>query len=221
MIRSDTRILLVDDHALLRRGAALLLDATAGLTVVAQAGSATEALGALERHTVDLAVIDLGLPDSDGLELIKQIASRWPDLKMLVLSMHAERAYAERALRAGARGYVMKSDDPTTLIDAVRQVAEGGIHLSETMQQVFVKRVARGTASPDVGAISQLTDRELTVFRLLGEGHDLREIASRLKISHKTAQNYRERLKSKLDLPSARELVREATLYVERDHEDA
>lgn len=220
MSGTDTRILLVDDHALLRRGASLLFDATPGLVVVAQASTAAEALAALEEHDVDLAVVDLGLPDADGLELIKQVAARWPELKMLVLSMHAERAYAERALRAGARGYVMKSDDPTTLLEAVKQVAAGGVHLSEAMQQVFVRRVAGGDRASDAGAISRLTDRELTVFRMLGEGCDLRQISTHLKISLKTAQNYRERLKSKLDVDSARALVREATLYVERHHED-
>lgn len=221
MSHADVRILLVDDHALLRRGAATLFDARAGLRVVAQAGCAAEALDALQEHEVDLAVVDLGLPDADGLELIKQIAARWPELKILVLSMHAERAYAERALRAGARGYVMKSDDPATLLRAVEQVAGGGLHLSEAMQQVFVRRVAGGSSSSDAGTISQFTDRELTVFRLLGEGQDLREIAAHLKISLKTAQNYRERLKAKLGLDSARALLREATLYVERHHEDA
>lgn len=216
MGEESRKIVLVDDHAVVRSGVAAMLTRVPGIEVVAQASDGTGFFRALSEHDPDLAVVDLSLPDADGLELIKDAAARYPDLKILVLSMHAERTYAERAIRAGARGYVMKSEEPAALVQAVRRVLDGGIHLSESMQQVFVMRMASGHDATDPGLLSRLTDRELTVFRMLGEGLGTSEIAERLNISAKTVQTYRERLKQKLSLKSGRELVRQATLFVER-----
>jgi len=203
-----TRVLLVDDHALTSLGARDFLDRQPDIDVVATAASSQEAFQALDEHDIDLAVVDLVLGSEDGLELMKQIASRHASVRMVVLTMHDERLYAERALRAGARGYVMKGESPDVLTQAVRTVRRGDIHLSDEARAAM----ADGTA-PTKDPTEALSDRELTVYRWLGEGLSSREIAESLHLSTKTVHTYRERIKTKLGLHSASELVHHAIVF--------
>jgi len=208
---APTHILLVDDHAFTSLGARSFLERQSDFAVVGTAGSSAEAFTALAHHSIDVAVIDLVLGSEDGLDLVKQIAGRYPSVHILVLSMHDESIYAERALRSGALGYVMKSESPGVLIEAIRTVRTGQIHVSEAVrrQQEAGPRAHGNDPIP----IDVLSDRELTVFRWLGEGLATREIALALHISPKTVHTYRERIKGKLGLGSAAELVRHAILF--------
>jgi len=207
-----TRVLLVDDHSVLREGVRRLIDAEPDLSVVAEAGDWRSALDAFESAPPDLAVIDLSLGHDDGLDLIKQIARSWPSVRILVLSMHSEDLYGERALRAGAHGYIEKSESSERLLEGIRTVARGGMFVSPELQETLLNRALTGVGGES--AIDQLSDRELAVFRLIGEGLGMREIASQLHLSIKTVQTYRDRVRLKLDLENARELARQATLWV-------
>jgi len=209
------KILLVDDHPLVLFGLAQLLNAEADLTVCAQAADPAEALAAAEACPPDLAVVDLNLGETDGLDLIRSMLLRWPDLPVLVVSMHKESLYAERALRAGARGYVMKREATKALVGAVRRVLAGEIHVSARMASVLLTKLARGgnAASPAdpldrAAAMRTLSDREFEVFRMMGRGAGPKEIAARLGLSVKTIETYQDHLKRKLGAPTGRELLR-------------
>lgn len=207
------RILIVDDHAIVRQGLIGLLNAQPDLEVVAQAGSVDEAVATLERMPVDLAVLDVGVGSSSGLNLCTRIGERWPDVRVLMLSMFSESAYAERALRAGALGYVMKSEATDKLVAAVRKVLEGGMYFSDRVSRIFFSRLSR-TAAPDGSAtLRSLSDRELEVLRLIGEGMSTAEIAAALNRSVKTVESHRAALKTKLGAQSNAELIRIAVAW--------
>lgn len=211
----EIRILLVDDHALVRRGLAALIETEADLVICAEAASHAEGLEAIARSNPDLVIADLSLQDSDGLELVKDIKRLHPLLPVLVLSMHDEAIYAERALRAGARGYVSKRDIDDTVLIAIRRLLAGEIHTSEAMGRLFAEKFIRGGAPGKGVGLEILSDRELQVFTLIGGGKTTREIAAMLKLSVKTIESYREHLKVKLDLPSGSGLTRGAILWME------
>jgi DNA-binding NarL/FixJ family response regulator len=158
-------------------------------------------------------VVDVALGHEDGIELVKQVVARWPRVFVLVLSMHSEKLYAERALRAGAHGYVMKEAPPERVVTAIRRVLDGGVYVSEALQAQWLRRVVNGTPAR-LSPIEQLSDRELAVFRLIGSGLSTRDIADQLNLSVKTVESYRENIKSKLELTSATELVQRATLWL-------
>ena len=204
------KILLVDDHPLVLYGLAQLLNAEADLAVCAQAADPAEALAAAESCRPDLAVVDLNLGETDGLDLIRSMLRRWPELPVLVVSMHKESLYAERALRAGARGYVMKREATKALVGAVRRVLAGEIHVSNHMASVLLAKLARGdTSAGDASAtMRNLSDREFEVFRMMGKGLGPKEIAARLGLSVKTIETYQDHLKRKLNVSSGRELLR-------------
>lgn len=208
------RVLLVDDHPILRAGLANVLELEPHLTICGQADNPNQALLIAEREEPDLAIIDLSLRSGDGIELIKDLRLRCPRSRTLVLSMHDEAVYAERALRAGARGYVMKQEKLELLLLAISRVLDGQIYVSENVAAQAVKRLAGvndGEAPTGVGAyVESLTDRELQVFRLIGRGLGTRLIAESLHLSRKTIESHRENIKSKLNLPNGSELVQRA-----------
>jgi DNA-binding NarL/FixJ family response regulator len=208
------RILLVDDHPLMRRGLAALIDGEPDLAVCAEAANRHAALDAIARCAPDLAIIDLSLEGEDGLDLVKALKLREPPVPTLVLSMHPEAHYGERALRAGARGYIAKQQLGEAVLTAIRRVLAGRIYMSEALAMDLASRFVGGDAKPH-SAFATLSDRELQVFRLIGEGRRTREIAPMLHLSRKTIESYREHLKQKLDIDGAPELVRRAIRFAE------
>lgn len=211
-----TNIIIVDDHPLMRKGLAQTLEAEPGLTVRAQVSSAEEALERFDELAPDLVIVDLSLPGMGGLELIKQLQSMHPDLPTLVVSRHDELLYAERAIRAGAKGYVMKLEASDAIVKAVRRVMDGGIYVSDEVSERLLQSMAAGKA-PDESPLETLSDRELEVFELTGHGLTTREIAERLYLSVKTVESYRARIKQKLNLDSAAELMQHAVRWVESE----
>ena len=208
------QILLVDDHPVLRQGLAQIVNRQSHLAVCWEAENGPEALEMIERHQPDLVLIDLSLRNGDGIELVKDIKVRWPATRMLVLSMHDEFIYAERALRAGAQGYVMKQEKVDHLLAAIERVLSGGIYVSDKMAERLLHQVAaRGVREGGGISIDRLTDRELQVFRLIGEGLATRLIAEKLGLSRKTIESHREHIKEKLMLSSGNELVQRAVQW--------
>lgn len=208
-----SRIMIVDDHPVLTRGVSLVIDEEADLEVCAVAGSAEEALSLFDECQPDMVIIDLSLPGKDGLELIRDLRARRDDLPVLVLSAHEESQYAERAMRAGAMGYLMKREDIDTVARAVHTVLKGEVFLSdEMMPKLLAKLMNRGGA--DDSPFAKLSDRELLVFERIGQGHQTREIAEQLHLSPKTIQVYRDHIKKKLNLRNSVELHQRAYEWV-------
>lgn len=214
------RILLVDDHPLMRGGLAQLIERQADLLVAGEAGHPAEALALLGRTEVDLLLTDITMPGRSGLDFIKDVLAFHPALPVLVLSMHDETIYAERVLRAGARGYVMKEAGAEALLSAIRQVLRGEIHVSANVSARIVEaasgRRPRGSSSP----IGKLSDREFEVFQLVGQGRNTREIAVQLGLSPKTVDVHRANIRQKLGLPDLTALVRHAVRWVETQETD-
>ena len=201
------RIFLVDDHTILRDGLRRLLEAEPDLTVCGEAENAKKAKEQIQRTSPEIAIIDISIPGSDGIELVKDLRTHFPKLKMLMLSMHDEQLYAERALRAGAMGYIMKQAPTEALLIAVRNVLADKRYLSSPMATQFVESFVgqkRSLASPT----KSLSDRELEIVRLLGKGFTTAEVARELGISGKTVESHRGNLRRKLNLRSGSELLR-------------
>ncbi len=209
------KILIVDDHPLMRKGLALSLEAESDLTICGQVADAEEAMDALEKLDPDLAIVDISLPGMSGLELIKHMQALRPELRTLVVSRHDEALYAERAIRAGARGYVMKLEAGEMIVKAVRRVLAGGIYVSEEINERLLLGLAAGRQELAQSPLEVLSDRELEVFELTGRGLGTREIAERLHLSVKTVESYRARIKDKLNLKTAAELMQHAVQWVE------
>jgi DNA-binding NarL/FixJ family response regulator len=210
------RIFLVDDHPLVREWLSNLIERQADLHVCGQAASSGAAYAAILTLQPDVVIVDLSLESGSGLELIKQLQALTPAPNVLVLSMHDEATYAERALRAGARGYVIKRAATRTVIDAIRQVLAGKLYISEPLAVQMAQRYVGSRGKSSEAPASLLSDRELEVFRLLGAGWETRRIAEELKLSPKTVQVYCGRIKEKFGLTNATELIREAVRWVER-----
>lgn len=209
------RLLLVDDHPIMRRGLALTLGAEADLDIAEQAESAEQALEFVGKgFDFDLVIADVSLPGMSGLELVKHLAALRPGLPVLVVSRHDEALYAERALRAGARGYVMKLEDPATLVDAVRRVLKGGVYVSSAIADRLLLGLSGGSNLARQSPAELLSDRELEVFEMTGRGIATRDIAERLHLSIKTVESYRARIKTKLGLDTAAELMQHAVTWV-------
>jgi len=203
-----TRILLVDDHPVVRDGFAELINREPDLTVCAAADDRAGALQAVETFQPHLVVIDLTLKNSSGMELIKDMQARWPDVLILVVSMHNENLYAERVLRAGARGYITKQQATRDILQAIRRVLGGGIYLNEATGAAVLARLASRPQAKDDAVLDLLTDRELQVFELTGQGFNTREISGQLRIDMKTVETYRLRIREKLNLESSSELLK-------------
>src|SRR6201998_1847427 len=196
-----SRVFVVDDHPIVRQGLALLVNREDDLVVCGEAEDAHAAIQSLAASKPDILIVDISLNGPDGLDLLKDVRMRYPELPVLILSMHDESIYAERALRAGAQGYIMKQEATEKVLVAVRRILSKEIYISE--------RIANRSAERP-SSIADLTDRELEVFRLIGEGHSTRQIAEELHISVKTVESYQAHIKEKLSLRSARELVQHA-----------
>lgn len=210
-----SRILLVDDHPLVRTGLAQLINRQADLQVVGEADSASAAMSAIGSLHPDLAVVDISLSDRSGLDLLKDLTASVPKLKVLILSMHPESLYAERALRAGAKGYIMKQEAPDKVLVALRRIAAGEVYVSEAMNAKMLKSMADRRSSADQQSpVERLSDRELEVFRLIGKGFGTREIAEKLFLSVKTVETHREHIKEKLKLANKGEFLRYAVQWV-------
>jgi DNA-binding NarL/FixJ family response regulator len=207
------KILIVDDHPAMRLGLRSILESEEDLEICGEAEDASTALAKIEEEKPDLVIIDLMLESESGLELIKDIKTRWPELKLLVVSMHEETVFAERALRAGALGYVSKSKSGEELIQAIRQTLVGETVLEEDVSNLLIRRAIHGGASESVG-VESLSDRELQVFELIGKGQTVRDISEGLNVSVKTVETHREHIKEKLGLESAADLLRYATLWL-------
>jgi DNA-binding NarL/FixJ family response regulator len=209
------RILVVDDHPLARAGVSQWINRQPDMMVCAQADTVESADAELTRQRPDLLLLDLWLGAGDTLEFIKLTRARWPQVAIVVLSQHDETLYAERALRAGARGYVMKQESSEDILNAIRTVMGGDLYLSRRMTPLLLRRLL--TADTDAsGTLACLSDRELHVFQLLGAGLSSRQIAEELKLSIKTVETHRENIKHKLRIPNAAELVKQASAWVLR-----
>jgi DNA-binding NarL/FixJ family response regulator len=207
---TKSKIFIVDDHPLVREWLTTLIDQTTDLVVCDGAEDAQSALKGIARSHPDLAIIDLSLGGDSGIDLIRMIREQFPKVAMVVLSMHDERVYAERSIRAGARGYIMKRESTKKVVDAIRQVLQGNVYLSKELTELFAQKFISGGTGGDASPISQLSDRELEVFRFIGQGYETREIAETLQVNIKTVQTYCTRIKDKLNLSSGAELLREA-----------
>jgi len=210
------KILIVEDHPIMGEGLALTVGKAPDFVVCGRVETAREAMEVIGRSIPDVVLADLTLPDKSGLELIKDLQAQYPDLPVLVLSMHDETLYAERALRAGAKGYIMKQASPQTLLDAIRQVYQGEVYVSEKM----VRRIITNVSGKDTGhrqlSVERLTDRQIEVLQLIGAGKNRKEIAEQLHLSPKTVAVHEADIKERLGLASVRELVRYAVSWMEK-----
>ena len=212
-------IVLVDDHPLMRKGLVRTIENEVDLDVVGQMSSAEEALDEMEDLTPDLAIVDISLPGMSGMELIKHLQSRMPDVRILVVSRHDETLYAERCIRAGAKGYLMKQEAGDVIVKAIRKVLNDRIFVSEEINERLLQSMAEGGRERIMQSpLEVLSDRELEVFELTGKGSSTRQIAERLHLSVKTVESYRARIKDKLNLDSGNELMKHAVQWVESEN---
>jgi DNA-binding NarL/FixJ family response regulator len=212
--KAKIRVLLVDDHPILRKGLAQLINLEADMIVCGEAEDGPKAFELAGTLNPDVAVIDVSLKGSNGIELIKNLKARYPDLPTLMLSMYDESLYAERALRAGSLGYIMKEEAIEQVLVAIRRVLAGEIFLSDKMKSKMLQQLATGRSKQVLSPIEALTDRELEVFRMIGEGKSTRQIATDLHLSVRTVEAYREYIKAKLTLKNSTELVQHAFHWV-------
>jgi DNA-binding NarL/FixJ family response regulator len=201
------RLFLIDDHAVMRDGLKRLLNEQPDFVVAGEAESSKKAMIELEKGLPDLAIVDISMPGPNGLELIKSLKARFPTLRMIVLSMHDESLYAERVLRAGAVGYVMKKVSADQLVSAIRGVLRDEIYLSPLLSSQLLKTLAGGSKKVE-HSIDRLSDREIEVLRLIGEGYTTREVASLLGVSAKTVESHRGNMRQKLNLNTGAKLIR-------------
>jgi len=212
--RDKRTVLIVDDHPIVRQGLAQLINQEKDLEVCGQAEDAHEAMQAIRQFDPDMVIVDIGLKNTSGMELIKDLKVQHPDLPVLTLSMYDEAVYGERALRAGAKGYIMKQEATEKVVTAIRRVLAGEVYVSSGMAAKMVNKFV-GTGARTAGSPADcLSDRELEVFRMIGEGFSTREMAEKLHLSVKTVETYRAHIKDKLGLPDANELLRSAIRWV-------
>lgn len=212
------RVFIVDDHPLVREGLANLINQQPDLVVCGQAEDAAQALAGIGASRADLALIDISLKTASGLELVKDLKLHFPDVALIVLSMHDEMLYAERAIRAGARGYVMKRETTKDVLTAIRRVIEGDVYVSERVVNLMARRLGSSRKASTASPVEQLSDRELEIFRLLGQGRTTSQIAADLHLSLKTVQAYCARAKEKFGVDSLSELLRAAIRWEDATH---
>jgi DNA-binding NarL/FixJ family response regulator len=208
------KVLIVEDHPLFRAMLVQLIGQELGMMVCGEADNIKDALTLIERTHPDAAIVDLTLQGSGGLELIKELKARNIGLPVLVLSMHAESLYAERALRAGAKGYVSKQESPAEVVEAIRRVVDGRIYVSERVNEAILGRLGRADKAVPASGMDLLSDREIEVFQLVGRGLNSREIAGRLNLGPTTVDSYRARIKEKLGIRNAAELYQRAAQWI-------
>ena len=210
-----SRIFLVDDHAMFREGLRQLIEREPDMTVCGDAANASSALEGIPPARPDLVIVDISLGGTSGIDLIKAIKREYGDLPVLVVSMHDESLYAERALRAGAMGFVMKHEPSKTVKAAIRKVLGGDLHLSEKMASAMVGKFMRGNTAPPASPFEALSDRELEVFRMLGQGKAVRVIAEEMSVTVPTINSFRNRIKDKLNLKTSTEVMLQAIQWVQ------
>lgn len=208
------RVLLVDDHPAIREALMNAVRNQMDMEVCGQAASSDEAFRMIERMSPDVAIIDISLGDAHGLDLVQNIRTQFSSVQIVVFSMYDENVYAERAVRAGASAYVMKSEPTQNMVEAIRNVHRGEVHLSQKMFSRILGKVALKRSNAPGFAIDELTDREMAVFQMLGEGNSIEEITDQLSLSRKTIETYRRRAKEKLGLDSVGELLQYAVQWV-------
>lgn len=211
--RSRTQVFVVDDHPAIREALAAAINSKIDMRIIGESATAQEALNKMERHTPDVVVVDISLEDAHGLDLVEELRTRFSDVRIIVFSMYDESVYAERAIRAGASGYVMKSEPTEDVVKAIQAVSEGDVYLSRRMSSRILSKVIRQQDYAFRSATEQLTDREMTVFKKLGEGQSVRDIADQLDLSRKTVETYRRRAKEKLGFESVDELLQYAVQW--------
>ncbi len=211
---NKANILIVDDHPIVRQGLAELVNHENDLTVCGQAEDARQAMKAIKELRPNMAVVDISLRETSGIELIKDINVQYPNLPVLALSMHDESLYAERALRAGAKGYIMKAEATEKVITAIRKILNGEIYVSDKMATKMVRQLVGSKTKISTTPVERLSDRELEVFHLIGKGYGTRQISERLHLSVKTIETYRAHIKEKLSLANAAELLQHAIQWV-------
>jgi DNA-binding NarL/FixJ family response regulator len=215
MAEKITKIIIVDDHPLVRQGMKKVIEKEQGLSVISEAGSAEEAIRCISQEEPDLAIVDISLEsEASGIDLIKAMKERYGKVRVLVLSMHDENIYAERALRAGARGYVAKKEAPAVIIQAIRTVMNGELYLSGRISMKIIDRLFQGRESGTGSLPEILSDRELEIFRMIGGGMSTGDIAKKLNISVNTIESHRKKIKDKLGLQKGPELVKAAVQWV-------
>lgn len=217
-VAAKRRIFLVDDHPITRQGVVVLINQESDLEVCGEADSAPKAFDLLQKSKADLAVVDISLKTTSGIELTKNLKVLLPDLPVLIMSMHDESLYAERALRAGAKGYVMKQEASDNILIAIRRILDGELYLSEKMKEKMLHRLVHNRKDEVVFSIDTLSDREMEVFQLIGNGFSTRQIATKLNLSVKTIDSYREHLKLKLHIEKGADLVRHAIQWVKSEN---
>ena len=216
--QGKAQVLLVDDHPIVRQGLGELINEQRDMAVCGEAASAHAALKEIAASRPDVAIVDISLKEGNGIELIKDVRRRHGDVPILVLSMHDESLYAERALRAGARGYIMKEAASDKILTAIRQVLRGEVYLSERMVGKLLNSVVGGTVEAEGASVDVLSDRELEVFLMIGQGLGTRQIAEKLHLSVKTIESYRAQIREKLKLADGNELLQYAIEWA-KDHE--
>jgi DNA-binding NarL/FixJ family response regulator len=212
--QTGTRVFIVDDHPIVRDGLVTLIDQQQDLVVCGGAEDAKEALKALSHLKPDVVIVDITLKDSDGIELTRDIKARYPRLPVVVLSIHDESVYAERALRAGAQAYLMKEVVSDNIIKAIRTVLTGEVYVSDRIARKFLRKALGAKADATGATMDVLSDREFQVFRLIGHGCKASQIAHRMHLSIKTVETYRSRIKDKLNLANASELLQYAIKWM-------
>lgn len=211
------KVLLVEDHPMFREHLGQLIDRDLGMSICGEADNIRDAMQLILETKPDIAIVDITLHGSSGLELLKDIKAQGLDINVLVLSMHDEELYAERALRAGAKGYITKNEASTEVIEAIRCVMKGDVYASRQMTAKLLERMTQKRNNSELAGMETLADRELEVFQMLGRGKSTREIAQTLNLGESTVETYRARIKEKLQLRSAAELYLRAGQWV-RDH---
>jgi DNA-binding NarL/FixJ family response regulator len=212
------RIFLIDDHPLVREGLTNLINGQDDLMVCGEAEDSAQAIAGIAKTRPDVALIDISLKNESGLELVKNLESQFPLVALIVLSMHDEALYAERALRAGARGYVMKHETTKSVLTSIRRVLEGGVYISERVVNSMARRLGSSRKASASSPVERLSDRELEIFRLLGQGRTTSQIAEDLHLSLKTVQAYCARAKEKFGVSSLGELLRAAIRWEDATH---
>jgi len=219
MNKSDNpvKIFIAEDHPIFRKGLAQIINNDFRFKVIGEAEDHLTSLDLIKKLKPDLIIVDITLKNSSGLDLIKDIRLYLPEVFILVLSMHDEKIYAERVLRSGANGYLMKLEAPETVVDAMSSILEGNIYLSEEMSSEMLKKMVSGSKTTSSNKIESLTNRELEIFNFVGKGLSTRDIAKNLHISIKTVENHKANIKEKLNLKNGIELIQKATLWIEEN----
>ena len=219
-VSAKRRIFIVDDHAMFRDGLRRLIDLEPDMTVCGDASDAADGLERIRESSPDLAIVDISLDNTSGSDLIKTIKRDYEDMPVLVVSMHSESLYGDRALRAGAMGYVMKSEPATTVVAAIRKVLSGNVHISENMATMVVSKFVKGDPEQIPSPLEALSDRELEVFRMLGQGKGTREIAQEMNVAMPTISSFKNRIKEKLKLKNSTEMILYALQWFRNESSD-